>query len=844
MTFLPARASTRFLLRHPWQLALALVGIALGVAVVVAVDLANTSARAALAVSVETLSGRATHRILGGPEGLDEELYRRLRLEAGAGAGPSAPVMELRGRTPDGDSLRILGVAPLAEPPFRPWLAGSTELPLARLMTEPGTILLADVTAERLGAAAGDDLTLRLGGRTRTLAVLGVLPTPPERRAALEGLAVADLATAQAVGGMLGRLSYVDLRLPAGEDGEEARRHVEALLPDAARLVPAERREAALRNLTEAFHTNLTAMSLLALLVGTFLVYNTMAFTVLRRRSLIGTLRMLGMTRREMFALVTGEALVLGLAGTGAGILLGIALAQGLVRLVARTINDLYFTLQVTELVLSPPALGKGLLLGIGASLLAVLPPAVEAARTAPRGVLTRSLLEERVHVLAPRLAGLGALLGAVAALVLAAGGRGLVPGFTALFLALLGLTLMVPLAVLGLTRGLAAPAGLAGLPGRLAVRGVGESLSRTGVAIAALMLAVATTVGVGVMVTSFRSTVELWLESRLQADLYLRVPAPRTAATEPSLPEGTLERALRTPGVAEAMRFRSVKLQTERGLLRVEAIGYAGDPGRLYRLTAGQPRQAWQEFRSGEAVLLAEPLAWRRGLGPGGRITLPTDRGPRAFPVAGVFRDYESGPGTVLMTRELYRAHWDDPSVDALGLYLGEGAEAGAVEAALRDALPAGVQIRSHREIRRMSLQVFDRTFAITEVLRLLAVLVAFVGILSALSALALERGREHAILRTLGFTPGQVRGLVLGQTALMGLVAGLLALPVGLVLAGLLVHVINRRAFGWSMPLEVPPGPLLEALALAVAAALLAGIQPARRMARIDPGKALREE
>ena len=836
------RASARFLGRHPWQLALALVGVALGVAVVVAVDLANTSARTALELSVESLSGRATHRVLGGPEGLEEDLYRRLRVDVGA--RPGAPVVELYARAPEGESLHLLGVAPLAELPLRTWMAGAGELHLSRLMTEPDTALLAASTAAQLGVAAGDRLPVTVAGRRHELTVIGLLPTPAQQRAALEGLLLVDIATAQPLGGMTGRLSYIDLRLPRGAARERLARRIERALPAGARLVPAGQRKAALQNLTRAFHTNLTAMSLLALLVGTFLVYNTMAFTVLRRRPLIGTLRTLGMTRREVFALVTGEALVLGLAGTAAGLLLGVALAQGLVRLVARTINDLYFTLQVTELVLSPLVLGKGLLLGLGASLLAVLPPALEAARTAPRGVMSRSLLEERVHVLAPWLAGTGVALGLAAAGLLGFGARGLTTGFVALFLALLGLTLMVPMAVLAIVRGLARPAGLAGLPGRLAVRGVGESLSRTGVAIAALMLAVATTVGVGIMVASFRTTVELWLESRLQADLYVRVPALRTARTEPRLPEGTVEQALATRGVEDAMLFRSVKQQTPQGLLRVEAIEYAGDPSRLYTLRRGDPGAAWEAFRAGEAVLLSEPLAYRRGLGPGDAITLPTDRGRHELPVAGVFYDYESGPGTVLMTRALYREHWDDPALDAMGLYLAPGADLAAVEARLRERLPGGVQIRSNRDLRELSLQVFDRTFAITEVLRLLAVLVAFVGVLSALAALALERGREHAILRTLGFTPGQVRGLILGQTALMGLLAGLLALPVGLVLAELLVHVINRRAFGWSMPVEVPPGPLLEAMALAVGAAVLAGVQPARRMARIDPGAALRGE
>ena len=230
--------------------------------------------------------------------------------------------------------------------------------------------------------------------------------------------------------------------------------------------------------------------------------------------------------------------------------------------------------------------------------------------------------------------------------------------------------------------------------------------------------------------------------------------------------------------------------------------------------------------------------------------MTLRTDRGEQALRVAGVFYDYGSTAGVVMIARSTYERLWDDRAVSGLALEAAPGAASGDTAARLVDALRAraaggpDVLIRSNRSLREASLVIFDRTFAITAVLRLAIVGVAFIGVLSALMALQLERGREIAVLRALGCTPRQVWVMITTQTGLMGLLAGLFAVPVGIGLALVLIRVINRRSFGWTMPVEVSPVVLVEGLALALTAALLAGIVPARRMARASPADALRDE
>jgi putative ABC transport system permease protein len=277
-----------------------------------------------------------------------------------------------------------------------------------------------------------------------------------------------------------------------------------------------------------------------------------------------------------------------------------------------------------------------------------------------------------------------------------------------------------------------------------------------------------------------------------------------------------------------------------------VVALGIGPASYRQFRFLSGSSGAVWPAFQNGGAVIVSEPYAYRHGLGVGSALRLGTDRGERAFPVAGVFADYGSDQGVVMMSRRTYEAYWDDRAVSSLGLLLEPGADMETAMAALR-ARAGGDQdlvIRSNRALRDASLEIFDRTFAITAVLRILATAVAVIGVLSALMALQLERAREIGVLRAQGLAPGEVWRLVLTETGLLGATAGTLAVPVGIALALVLIHVINRRAFGWSIETTVSAGVLLQAVGLAVIAALAAGAYPAWRMARTPPAPALREE
>jgi putative ABC transport system permease protein len=243
---------------------------------------------------------------------------------------------------------------------------------------------------------------------------------------------------------------------------------------------------------------------------------------------------------------------------------------------------------------------------------------------------------------------------------------------------------------------------------------------------------------------------------------------------------------------------------------------------------------------------VISEPLARRLGLAVGDELVLPAADGALAFTVAGVFRDYSSDRGAVVMRLGTFQRHWRDDRLTGVGITLRDGGDAQRLRQQLERFAEASGQLQliDRAELHAVSMRIFERTFTITEVLRWLAGVVTFLGILSALLALELERSRETGVLRAIGFAPRDVRRLVLAQTGLLGLVAGLVAVPLGVALAGLLVFVINERAFGWSMGFAIPPGVLAGGLAMAVGAALAAGVLPAVRLARMPLAAALREE
>lgn len=868
-------ASLRHLAHRPAQLALALLGLALGVATICAVDIATASASRAFELSMSAVSGPATDEITAGPGGIDEGLYVRIATRESA----LAPVPLVEGYVTVGDeALQLIGIDPLAAANGGFGAAddgtggagaarasgtapaaqlGETAVDglegLRRWLTEPGAVVMAGSTAERLGLSVGQHFEIEVDGRRRSAVLLRRDASVPGS----EALLLTDVAQAQEWLGSVGRLSRIELRAPPGPAGAAALERLRAELPRGIELQPIERRSQASLDMTRAFAANLHAMSLLALLVGLFLIYGAVSFAVLQRRRTFAVLRALGATQLDVVRLVVGEAVALGAAGTLVGVLVGVALGRGLVALVSRTVNDLYFVVAVNSVALPRGELAEAIAAGLATALVAALLPAAEVARITPQLGLQRSSVEARARGIAQALLLASAALALGSGIIVLLSARSLLAGFAALFLLLLSVAAAAPALLAAAARAASRLAGASSPIGRLAFQGVEGSLSRTGVAVASLGLAIAAMIGVSVMVGSFRASLRDWLARTMREDVYVAAPGPGFGRPERKLDPGVLAAVTSLPGVEAFGASRQIVVDSSRGPINVDAVSFAPQSYAGVELVAGgglagrglagraATARIWKAFAQG-AILVAEPLAWRLGMRPGDSLTLVTSAGPRRFEVAGIFREYGNERGGVLMDRSVYRRGWGDDAVSALGLYLAPGVTPARIIPALR-AAAAGRQallVTSSADVRALSMDIFERTFVITRVLYWLAAGVAAIGLTSSLLAWELERSHETAIMRALGLTPRGAAALIETQTLFMGLAAFAAAVPAGLLAAELLVTVVNRRAFGWVIEFHLQGAQLVNALWLALAAAAAAGLYPAWRTARASVATHLREE
>lgn len=843
------RMTWRRLGQRPLQYVLLILGIALGVALVVAVDLTNSSAQRSFSLSAEAITGKATDRIVSGRSGaVDQRIYIELRKR---GFDLSAPVIEGYAVVPriGNRPMRLMGIDPFAEPPFRPYLWSQQDISAAgSFLTKNNGVILSQPLAAEHHLSLGDDFTLKVNGTPTTVTVVGLINPPDEISAQrLTDLVITDIATAQELFHMSGRLSHIDLILR----DTEAKNRITQGLPVDVHLETADARANSVKQMSAAFNLNLTSFSLIALLVGVFLIYNTVSLNVIQRRPVFGILRSIGATRRQLFGLIISESLLAALLGAVLGVVFGIWLAEALLSLVTRTLNDFYYVVNVREVAVSAGSLLKGSTMGVAAVLVATLPPAAEAMRTTPANTSRRSTLESKVTSLIPWLWMAALVVGGAGVLMLLWPGHNLVLAFAGLYAVLIAFALItLPVSRFVLLH-LAGVLGLVlGPLGRMAPRNIVRSSSRTAVAVAALMTAVSVIVGVSMMVGSFRQTFGDWLNTTLRTDIHVSPPSLNSGHASGDLPSDAVPALRNWPGVRDVLTARYASVFDPDWGREVELMAVTGDISdgkRSYTWISGDVRDLWPRLLGGEGVMLSEPLVSNQHLPiPPRPVTLMTDSGPRAFPVLAVFSDFSSDRGLVLMDQGSYSRNWHDDKVTAAALFLDSGANAEEVMAGLENRFSGreDIVIQSSRSIREAALATFDRSFAVTEALQMVATVVAFIGVLGALMSLELDRTHELGTFRALGMTTRQLWRLTLIEAGLMGGMAGVMALPSGLALAWILVQIINERSFGWTLTMKFDGGYFGQPLLIAVLSALAAGIYPAWRLSKMSVAAAIREE
>ncbi len=800
---------------------MALVGMAAGVGVMSGVWLMQQALLGSLELATAQLVGQSTVRVQPTSARLPEAVYRDLALLPGAPLLFPLVEVNVAIQTKEDTTMpmQVLGVEPLSGVGDSHALAGTAIA--GALMGSNNGVVINTHTAERLGVSVDESLLIQHQNNLITLQVIAIIETGP----GLDGRLITDIGIAQSLFGWVGFLSAIEA--PA-----DAQDWLENAASDGWVIETSAERRASAADLSRGMRINLMAMSLLALAVGLLVVYAVLSFLLVQRRKTLALMRAIGLTQAQVVLGLGLEVAVLAIFGAGLGLVLGTELANALLGLVSAPYEAIY---QVTPATAVQPTWGLYASLWLGAFMMAMVTVAsvLREAFLVPPGQLARQHsgpAPQTTHwakwALMPGVAGLALLVIAPS----------LTTALLGLFLALVALGIWLPkLGFWGLARmrvclgdGLIKRAWLMLLSAR----------HRLMPAVSALSLALALSAGIGMMVLGFRGAVGDWVEKLLQAEVYLTQDG---ASIAPDLHALVAE----TPGIEAISSVRRARTSTGFDVL---AYDLPTPAWRGFEWTSIAPDLANQAaiataFEAGQGVLITEPLATKQNLTADDAVSVMTPKGEKTFRVLAVFRDYASEQGAVAIDDALYFTLWEDPLKDSLGLYFSSD-DIEATLARLQERLSPeqAITLTTRQSIKDQTLDVFDQTFQISWALAWLVGLIASIALISALLAIGIERAREYATLRALGLSPAQLGRLVIAQTLGMAVMAALLALPLSLVIHGVLSAVIQPLAFGWHIDWRLPLTPWVVTGLVALGVGLVAGLYPAYAIQKTPPARLLR--
>lgn len=830
------RATAGSLAASKGRVLVSVVAIALGVALGYAVQLVNRVAVNEFTQAVQTLSGSADLAIRGPRGGFDERVLAEVaRLPEVAAASPVVEVdARIPGRT---DALRLIGLDVFRAGLIQPGLVPEAAESLDTLRGD--TVFLNAAAMEWLGARPGEYVPIQVGTRVVRLRVAGSVRAEGHA----QRLAVMDIAGAQWRLERLGRVSRIELRVHPGVDMAALERRIAAMLPAG---VAVERPAAAIDStvrLSRAYRVNLNVLALVALFTGGLLVFSTQALAVVRRRPYLALLRVLGLTRGGLAGLLLLEAAAIGATGALVGLLGGYGLAQLVLGVVGPDLGSGFFRGVVARATFEAAPAALFFALGVATALLGSFAAASEAVRTEPAQALKAGDEQRAFRRLAPVWPGI-ALIAVGAALTTAPPVNGLpVFGYIAIGCLLVGtILLMARIARVAFHRIPLAPS----VPVRLAVLQLRGAPGQATVSLAAIVASVSLLVSMAIMVASFRQSLDDWLEHVLPADFYLR--AGRTGDTAYLPPE--VQRAIASlPGVKSVEFLRSERLLLDPArpqiVLLARSIDATTAPLRL-PLVRSAPVEARAEKSAAPPAWVSEIAADVYGFGVGQEIELPIAGRRVRFHVAGVWRDYVRQQGAVVIDRALYAELTGDRDANDAAIYLAPGASPESVARALRDRVPGAGELETAlpSEIRQRSLAIFDRTFAVTYALEAAALVIGLMSLSSSFGALVLARRREFGMLRHLGVTRAQIGTMLAAEGAIVGALGLAVGAAVGWIISLILIHVVNRQSFHWSMDLHLPWLPLASFTAAMLVLASLTALASGRQAMSGEVVRAVKED
>lgn len=826
--------------RAPGRTLLSVLAICLGVALGFAIHLINRAAADEVSVAARSLFGLADLAVEGSGEGFDEGVYAQL--VGLPGVALASPEVEVLARIDTGADaglamLKLLGVDVFRARQLQPALANVMQSGAGATLGLLGerTLYLSAAAARELGLGPGDELAVQTGLRKVRFEIAGILPEAGTQ----ERLAMLDIGTAQWRFERLGKLSRINLRLRPGADLARTRAQIAALLPANARVVtPGASTDEAVR-LSRAYRGNLTALALVALFTGGFLVYSTQSIAVLRRFRELAILHALGVTRREQAILILLGGVTLGILGAIPGVLLGHAVAGWGLDSLGGDLGAGYFRGMTPELRVHPLEWLAFGALATAAAVAGTLKPALDAARTPTATALRAGDVGGRA-VRTHRGLTLAMLLVSLALLPVPPIGGLPLAGYAAIATLTMATVMAMPWLTATLLRRLPT---LRSAPYEVALAHLRGTTRFTSLSLSAIVVSFSLMAAMAIMVASFRMSLDEWMHKILPADLYLRAGHVGQSAW---FPPTVLDRLAATPGIerVEGGRFASVVLDARRPPLTL--IARPIDP-------ASADRALWMEREArapmpgdSVAVWVSEAAADLFGLEPDTTFDLPLGSGRVTASVRGVYRDYEHREGALILDRDTYVRLSRDARVNALSLWVRSGHSVAQVQEAVRARLPDGVhyEMRTPAELRTLSLRVFDRTFAVTYLLELVAVLIGLFGIAASTSGQVLARRGEFGVLRHLGFTRRQVAATLAIEGAGAGLVGVIVGLASGGAVSLILIHVVNRQSFHWSMDLYVPVALLAVLSAALILSAAAVAVLSGRQAMSGDAVRAVKED
>ncbi|HJV50854.1 MAG TPA: FtsX-like permease family protein [Noviherbaspirillum sp.] len=823
---------------HPGRVLVAMAAIALGVALGFAIHLINAAAFNEFSAAARSLSGQADLQVRARQSFFDESLYPRLARHAGVEV--ANPVLELDATLPVREgALKLLGIDVLRAARIAPDLIGvpAQDRPLDSLADD--AVFLSAAAMEWLQARQGDRLRLQSGTAIVTLRVAGgIARARPGQR-----IAVMDIGAAQWRFGHLGQLTRIDLKLTAGVDRARFRQALASELGACCLVTEPQEQDRRTANMSRAYRVNLNVLALVALFTGAFLVFSTQALSVIRRRGQLALLRVLGLTRRQVLAQVLLEGAVLGVIGSLLGLAAGYAMAAAALRLFGGDLGGGYFPGVQPAAQFDPLSAAAFFALGCAVALLGCAGPALEAARAKPAAALKAGSEDVALARLASPWPGLACIAAAI--------GLAFAPpvfelplfGYLAVALLLVGGIALMPRLAAGLFA-LAARRQRADAVAALTLARLANAPNQASIALGGVLSSFSLMVAMAIMVASFRVSVDDWLSHLLSADLYVRsASGGNTGALQPEQ-QRTIAA---TPGIARATFLRSTQLQLAPDRPPVALIARpidAGDPGAILPVV-GDTLPARSLPPDAVPVWVSEAMTDLYGYRVGMRVKLPLGGREIGAVVAGIWRDYARQSGAIQMRLADYRALTGDAEVNDAALWLRPGVKPDQVAAALaRLPFGAALEFAEPGEIRARSLKIFDRSFAVTYLLELVAIVIGLFGVAATFSGQVLARAREFGMLRHLGVTRRQI----LAMLAAEGGALTLLGIAVGFVLGGaislILVYVVNPQSFHWTMQLHVPWAALGTVAALLLAASALTALVAGRHAVSADAVRAVKED